>query len=131
MLKLFCFGLGYTSLNLAKSLDSDFWSVVGTSRSAVKAEELKKLEIQVCNFKDVNKFSNGKFLSDATHILISAPPIENGDPVLRLYTKTLCSLKNCRMVVIILLSIILSSSTNKINFRNCRSFMKKVNSQHI
>ena len=47
MLKLFCFGLGYTSLNLAKSLDSDFWSVVGTSRSAVKAEELKKLEIQV------------------------------------------------------------------------------------
>ena len=98
MLKLFCFGLGYTSLNLAKSLDSDFWSVFGTSRSAVKAEELKKLEIQVCYFKDVNKFSNGKILSDATHVLISAPPIENGDPVLRLYTKTLCSLKNLEWV---------------------------------
>jgi len=96
--KLFCFGFGYTSLNLAKSLDSHFWSVFGTSRSVVKTKELKKLGIQVCNFKDVNKFTNGKYLNDATHVLISAPPTKNGDPVLRRYIKTLCSLKNLEWV---------------------------------
>ena len=95
---LFCFGLGYTSLNLAKSLNTYFWSVFGTSRSAVKAKEFKKLGIQVCNFKDVNKFANGNFLSNATHVLISTPPTENGDPVLRFYMETLRSLNKLEWV---------------------------------
>ena len=99
MSNLFCFGLGYTSLNLAKSLNTYFLSVFGTSLSAVKAKEFKKLGIQVCNFKDVNKFANGNFLSNATHVLISTPPTENGDPVLRLYMETLHSLKKLESVL--------------------------------
>ena len=67
---LFVFGFGYSARALAAELPSDF-TVIGTSREAGP---------------DVIQWPGGDIsqaLSQATHLLISAGPDGNGDPILR------------------------------------------------
>jgi nucleoside-diphosphate-sugar epimerase len=73
---LFCFGLGYTARALARSLQAEHWTVAGTRRDGTGAG------YPAIPF-DGRQALPGDALDNVTHILVSIPPDEDGDPVLR------------------------------------------------
>ena len=75
MNNLFCFGFGYTAEHLARTLPAG-WQVGGTLR-----HKNGKPGTQL--------FGDALDLSQITHLLISIPPEEAGDPVLLRYRHTL------------------------------------------
>ena len=73
---LLCFGLGYSAQALADRVAKDGWKVSGTSRNPSASAEYGR-----------NRFDREHALPAAafagvTHILVSVPPDETGDPVL-------------------------------------------------
>lgn len=79
--RLFCLGLGYCAESLARHLSVADWYVGGTARSADKVAALATKGI------DAVQWEGGppsdlviQKLRDATHILVSVPPDEHGDP---------------------------------------------------
>ncbi len=72
---LFIFGLGYSSLAIAKLAMQKGFKVSGTTRSEEKVKKLESLGIEIFNEA---ASVEGSF----THILSSIPPQENGDIVL-------------------------------------------------
>ena len=80
---LFCFGLGYTALRLALSLRAAGWTVGGTVRSPEKVAALAAQGIEATVFdRDRPLADPVETLQPATHLLLSAPPGPQGDPVL-------------------------------------------------
>jgi nucleoside-diphosphate-sugar epimerase len=79
--RLFCFGLGYSALALARVLAVAGWTVAGTSRSAKTAAELRTQGFAVTVF-DRDQPLPAAALHGATHVLVSIPPDAEGDPVL-------------------------------------------------
>jgi nucleoside-diphosphate-sugar epimerase len=93
--RLFCFGLGYSALRLADGLRRDGWTVAGTTRTAEKAAALAARGIAT------HLFARGRPLDDAatalegaTHLLISAPPDDAGDPVLQAHEADIAALES-------------------------------------
>jgi nucleoside-diphosphate-sugar epimerase len=83
MPRLFCFGLGYTALALARRLTAEGWQVAGTTRAADRQASL------AAEGAEIHLFGRDRPLADAavalagtTHLLTSTPPDEIGDPVL-------------------------------------------------
>ncbi len=76
---LFSFGHGYSAKALTRLLLPQGWTVTGTTRSAEKADALRRKGTRpvIWPGDDVS----GQ-LSETTHLLISAGPSEAGDPVL-------------------------------------------------
>lgn len=87
---LFCFGLGYTAKYIFSKI-SPICKVSGTHR---KSDSLKENEYI---FNDQEYFDKD-ILNDVTHILISIPPTENGDPVYIQLYKYLKTLKNLEWI---------------------------------
>lgn len=75
--RLFCFGLGYSARWLADLVREEGWPVAGTCRSEEKRAALANEGIEAIPFGDA-----ATALEGATHILVSTPPGEDGDPVL-------------------------------------------------
>jgi nucleoside-diphosphate-sugar epimerase len=83
---LFCFGLGYSALELARRLQSGGWRIAGTCRSEASAAPLRAAGIEVTLFDRQNPpAAADSVLAEATHVLSSVPPDEAGDPVLDLW----------------------------------------------
>ncbi len=82
MSRLFCFGAGLSARTLAARLQSKGWTIAGTTRSAEKAASLRAAGIEPHQF-DGTRAMAPEGLDRATHVLISAPPDQDGDPVLR------------------------------------------------
>jgi nucleoside-diphosphate-sugar epimerase len=78
---LFCFGLGYTALVLARRLAAAGWSVTGTRRGAHNAAALNRAAFRTLIF-DRDRPIPADSLGEATHLLVSIPPDAEGDPVL-------------------------------------------------
>ncbi len=85
MSRLFCFGLGYSAGYLARALQPEGWEIAGTTREPEGAAAL------AVGGWDMHVFSRARPLADAqaalagaTHVLLSVPPDEAGDPVLDL-----------------------------------------------
>ena len=83
MSRLLCLGLGYSALHLARRLAKQGWDVTGTARTpegaaAIAAEGFTPLVF------DGTKPGAGlkEAIENATHLLVSVPPGENGDPAL-------------------------------------------------
>jgi len=76
---LLSFGHGYSARALARLLLPQDWRVIGTTRSEDKAARLMNegVEPRIWPGADMTPALNA-----ATHLLISAAPDENGDPVL-------------------------------------------------
>lgn len=74
---LFSFGHGYSARALAGLLIPQGWQVIGTSRSAEKADLIRATGARAERFP-----GPVPSLEQATHLLISAGPNEAGDPVL-------------------------------------------------
>jgi nucleoside-diphosphate-sugar epimerase len=85
---LFCFGLGYTALALARALvapngPSGGWDVTGTFRDAAHAGAARALGLEIVIFDRDHPIADiEQRLAAATHLLSSVPPDEQGDPVL-------------------------------------------------
>jgi nucleoside-diphosphate-sugar epimerase len=78
---LFCFGLGYTAQALATRLAAEGWTVAGTCRSSEQATVLAAQGDAGHRFDRDHPLAP-EVLAAATHILVSIPPDEAGDPVL-------------------------------------------------
>ena len=81
---LFCFGLGYTARALGRRLAEKGWVISGTCRSARKAAALRDAGFGVRPF-DRDHPLPPEALSGVTHLLVSIPPDDAGDPVLAVY----------------------------------------------
>jgi nucleoside-diphosphate-sugar epimerase len=78
--QLLCFGFGFSARAFAARLDKQEWKISATSRDAEGIAE-----INARGFHGLPFDSTLQIAPDVTHLLISAPPGENGDPVLRLF----------------------------------------------
>ncbi|MGE0743712.1 MAG: SDR family NAD(P)-dependent oxidoreductase [Rhodospirillales bacterium] len=77
--RLFCFGLGYTARRLAARLAAQGWGIAGTARRPAAAATPDGWPLY--------RFDRGHpldpaALAGATHVLVSVPPDEAGDPVI-------------------------------------------------
>lgn len=77
---LLSFGHGYSARALTPKLLANGWRVIGTTRSAEKADALTASGIEALIWPGNDLTST---LDAATHVLISAGPDADGDPVLR------------------------------------------------
>lgn len=81
--KLFCFGLGFSARRVVDQLRDDGWKIAGTTRSPEKAEQLRAQGIEPVIFGDDQPVANiAEALRGVTHVLVSAPPGGQGDPVI-------------------------------------------------
>lgn len=85
---LLSFGHGYCAQALGRLLLPQGWRIVGTTRDARKAGDLLAAGIEpfVWGVDDI-----APKLAEATHILVSAAPDANGDPVLRACAKAIAA----------------------------------------
>lgn len=79
---VFCAGFGYSAEALARRLIARGWRVIGTTRSDKRAEVIAAMgaEPLIWSAGTVPDVSG---IAAATHLLISAAPDADGDPVLR------------------------------------------------
>lgn len=78
---LLSFGHGYSARALTRVLLPQGWTAIGTTRSASKAEVLRAEGVEPLIWPGADL---APALDRATHLLISAAPDDDGDPVLRL-----------------------------------------------
>lgn len=79
---LLSFGHGYSAKALARRLVPLGWRVIGTTRSEEKAADLSQTGIEPRIWPGANMTPA---LDAATHVLLSAAPGEDGDPVLNAF----------------------------------------------
>ena len=79
--RLFCFGLGYSAMALVRRLQARGWRVAGTSRAPSKAERLRAAGLEVFLF-DRGLTLAADALQGTTHLLVSVPPDDKGDPLI-------------------------------------------------
>lgn len=78
---LFIFGLGYVGQHLGRHLLTQGWRVEGTTRTQAQAENLKQQGFEVVVWDGASPFSRD--WGEGAHILVTIPPDEKGDVVLR------------------------------------------------
>ncbi len=85
MTTLVCFGFGYSAKHFVRMFETKFTGIVGTVRDPERAAALstKSLKGVVFDGKSATPELRGAIV-EAKAVLISVPPDENGDPVLRL-----------------------------------------------
>ncbi|MCX2724185.1 SDR family oxidoreductase [Roseibium salinum] len=82
-MRLFVFGVGFSSRAFIEEVRGRFDWIGGTTRSPEKAEELRDAGIEPFLFDGKSKGDGiADALRTATHVLISIAPDETGDPVL-------------------------------------------------
>ena len=91
MNRLFCFGLGFSAAHFVRTLDPAAWQIAGTRRAVTGDARQEGV--------DLYRFSSEAPLDDpaaalggTTHLLVSVPPDEQGDPVLRAHRDDLLDL---------------------------------------
>ena len=92
---LLSFGHGYSARALTRLLPRKDWHVIGTTRSSEKAETLRRegIEPVIWPGEDLSDA-----IADATHILISPAPNEDGDPVLQEFQQAIVDAPNIEWV---------------------------------
>ena len=86
---LFCFGFGYSCAHLAQMIQEkypDEWEIRGTTRDPEKRDYYRDKGVKLYLHDALSpSMDMASRLEEATHILISAPPDKEGDPVFRAY----------------------------------------------
>lgn len=99
--KLFCFGYGYTAQALAQALlESDpHWIIAGTTRDLVKQRTLRAQGKQMYLFDDNHPLDDPlTALEGTTHLLLSIPPDDNGDPAFTFHADDLLQIDTLKWV---------------------------------
>ena len=82
------FGFGFSARTLSRGLARRGWTVTGTSRSTAGVAEIEKLGHRGLIFDGRAPLAASIF-DGITHIVISIPPGDNGDPVVNLHAEDL------------------------------------------
>lgn len=82
MSHLFCFGLGYSARALAVRLAARGWAIAGTSRDPAGVAAITRLGYRALLFDGRSPLPHSA-LEGVDHVLVSAPPDAEGDPILR------------------------------------------------
>ncbi len=93
--RLFCFGLGYPALALIDALSGEggTWRIAGSCRGRDDAAALRDRGIEVIIFDGARPMEDApRALEGATHILVSIPPTDVGDVVLRHHRRDIAAL---------------------------------------
>jgi nucleoside-diphosphate-sugar epimerase len=94
MTSLLCIGLGYSAQVFAARVAADDWEIAGTSTSADGAARITALGYEAIIFDGTAPSDSLRAaLATATHLLISAPPDADGDPLLRHHASDLANAK--------------------------------------
>ncbi len=81
MSTLLCFGLGYSAQLVAKRLAAEGWQIIGTSTTAAGANAISQAGYRGMQFDGTAPNTDvSAALREATHILLSIPPGDQGDP---------------------------------------------------
>lgn len=97
--KLFCFGYGYTCDELGRVLLEQGWSVAGTTRDNDKRRFLNSLGVKSFLFDYEQPLEDpALFLSGTTHLLISTPPDDDGDPVFHMHAADILNIPTLQWV---------------------------------
>jgi nucleoside-diphosphate-sugar epimerase len=81
---LFCFGLGYSAQALAARLSCQGWHLTGTSTTTAGCDAIAARGYRPVLFDGARAGADVRnALAAATHVLVSVPPAEGADPVLR------------------------------------------------
>ncbi len=99
--KLFCFGYGYTADFLVQSLRAEGadWSFSGTTRDYQKREIMAEYGIESHLFRvDEPLVDPVNALAGTTHLLISTPADDFGDPSFRLHYNDILNIKTLEWV---------------------------------
>lgn len=81
-MNLLVFGFGYVAQHLSVRLAQQNVDIVGTTRNPEKINQNHSSAVKLIDLFDPQM---EKYINNATHILISIPPIESGDGVLSYY----------------------------------------------
>lgn len=93
-MRLFVFGVGYSSRAFVDAVRDRFAWIGGTTRSADKAKALQAAGIHPFLFDGTSPGTGiADALRKATHVLVSIAPGEDGDPVLNLHRADLAASK--------------------------------------
>lgn len=97
---LFCFGYGYCCDYLGYDLiQRGEWAIAGTTRDPEKRDLLRARHIESFLFDvDTPLPDPGYILQNTTHLLISTPPDDEGDPVFQMHAEEILKLKNLQWV---------------------------------
>jgi nucleoside-diphosphate-sugar epimerase len=91
--RLFCFGLGYSALTLARRLQAKGWTIAGTCRGEDKRKALAREGIEAHLFDRERPLGDvAAALAGTTHLLSSVPPDAAGDPMLALHGSAVAAL---------------------------------------
>jgi nucleoside-diphosphate-sugar epimerase len=89
---LLCFGFGYSARALARILGPD-WSITGTSRSGEPCAVSVDASFRWFRFDRDHPLEPAAF-AGVTHVLVSVPPDEAGDPVLDRHCDDVAAISN-------------------------------------
>ncbi len=96
--RLFCFGLGYSALALARVLAGEGWRIAGTCRTEAKQRDLLKAGIAAQIFDRGRPLANPDAMAGTAFILSSVPPDAAGDPVLDHHAADLARLEGVEWI---------------------------------
>jgi nucleoside-diphosphate-sugar epimerase len=99
--RLFCFGYGYTADYLGHELQNcnEGWTIGGTTRDEGRRRELLNRRIRARIFDGDNPIPDSSVLFERfSHLLISTPPDDTGDPVFNLHADDIARLKKLKWV---------------------------------
>lgn len=92
MNNLLCFGMGFSAQALARRPEFAGWNVLGTARTQEGVSRLVASGFQACLFDDA--LAKATAMSGPLHLLLSAPPSAEGDPVLARFRSGLATLSS-------------------------------------
>lgn len=97
--KLFCFGYGYTCDYLAHYLMQQGWQVGGTTRDPDKRAFLRSRGIKAHLFDYEHPLGDpDSILDGTTHLLISTPPDDEGDPTYLMHAQDVLGIRSLEWV---------------------------------
>ncbi len=103
--RLFCFGYGYSCDYLGHALQEEQargglrWHISGTTRDMDKQEALRARGVDAHIFDYQHPLNNPQaFLKGATHLLISTPPGDDGDPAFLMHADDILDLTSLQWV---------------------------------
>ena len=99
MNSLFCFGLGYSAEALARRLAPLGWRIAGTARTPEGVARIQSLGYHGVLFDGIDAApALAAALAGVTHVLISAGPDADGDPVLRHHSREIAKAHDIRWI---------------------------------
>ncbi len=98
--KLFCFGYGYTCDYLGHALQEiEGWDIYGTTRDVEKKKSLRARGVQAFLFDYTRPLTDPLMhLQDTTHLLISTPADDRGDPAFQIHAEDIIRLPSLEWV---------------------------------